>query len=95
MFARITHYKMKPGSRAAATEIMNSLRGDILALPGMTRFINVMNDDGAGYVIALSTVETVDAETAKKINQLWGAFGDHLEGPPERASFHVIADWTA
>lgn len=94
MFARITNYKMKPGSRDAATEIMNGLRPDIMALPGITRFINVMNDDGSGYVIALTTEETMDGETANKVNQLWGAFSEHLEGPPERASFHVIADWT-
>ncbi|SDJ29026.1 hypothetical protein [Aliiruegeria lutimaris] len=95
MFARVTNYKMKPGSRAAATEIMNSLKADILALPGMTRFINVMNDDGNGYVIALSTEEAMDSDTANKVNQLWGAFSEHLEGPPDRASFHVIADWAA
>ena len=95
MFARVTKYKMKPESRAAATSIMNSLKPDVMALPGITRFINVINDDGSGYVIALSTVETVDSETAKKFNQLWGAFSEHLEGPPERASFDVTADWTA
>ncbi|MDV7142501.1 hypothetical protein R3X27_07375 [Tropicimonas sp. TH_r6] len=93
MFARVTHYKMKPGSRAAATEIMHGLQADILALPGMVRFINVMNDDGSGHVVALSTVETMDAETANKVTKLWGAFADHLEGPPERGSYHVIADW--
>ena len=39
MYARITSYKMKPGSREAATAILNGLKADILALPGIVRFI--------------------------------------------------------
>ena len=35
MFARITHYKMKPGSRDAATDLLNSLRDQIMSMPGM------------------------------------------------------------
>ncbi len=95
MYARITTYKMKPGSRDAATGVMNGLKADILALPGMVRFINVMDDNGAGYIIALSKNETTDEATLAKIKALWGNFADLLEGPPERSDYDVIADWSS
>ena len=50
MFARITHYKMKPGSRDAAMKVLESLREQIMGMPGMHHFLNVMNADGSGYV---------------------------------------------
>ncbi|RYH08758.1 hypothetical protein [Tropicimonas sp. IMCC6043] len=95
MYARITSYKMKPGSRAGATEVMNGLRGNILGLPGMVRFINVMQDDGSGLVIALTTQETMDEETTEKVAQLWSNFAEFLEAPVERQDYHVLADWSA
>lgn len=93
MFARITSYKMKPGSRAAATDVMNGLRGEVLSLPGMVRFINVMKDDGSGLVIALTTNETADEATNAKIAKLWSNFGEFIEEPIKREDYHLLADW--
>ena len=47
MYARITPYKMKPGSREAATAKMNELKAEILGLPGMQHFMSAMNEDGS------------------------------------------------
>ena len=44
MFARVTEYKMKPGSKDAATTLMHSLKDQILGMPGMHNFINVMTE---------------------------------------------------
>ncbi len=95
MYARVTNYKMKPGSREAATKVMEGLREQILALPGIVKFINVMKDDGTGVVVALSTNQTMDEETAARVQALWSNFMEFLESPPERGDFHVVADWTA
>ncbi len=51
MFARITRFKMKPGSRDAATEKMEELKSRIMGMPGMVSFTNVMNEDGSGVVV--------------------------------------------
>ncbi len=94
MYARITPYKMKPGSKAEAMKIMDGLKERILALPGQNQFMNVMNDkDGTGYVISTTTNEVSSDETAKKIAALWGAFKDHLVEQPTPSTYDVVADW--
>lgn len=95
MFARVTPYKMKPGSREAASAILETLKDRIMALEGIQHFVNVMDDDGRGYVFALTTQPEMTAENAEKIKGLWAQFADHLEvpvAPPEE--YTVIADWT-
>ena len=93
MFARITPYKMKPGSKDAAIAIMNSLKDKIMALPGQKHFLNVMDKNGSGYVISLTELAETPPDTAEKIKALWGAFSDHLEAMPTPGSFEVLADW--
>lgn len=94
MFARVTHYKMKPGSKDAAAAIMNSLKSQIMGMPGMHHFINVANEDGSGYVIAVVESEATSNANAAKVAQLWGAFSDHLEAMPKPVGYDVIANWT-
>lgn len=93
MFARVTHYQMKPGSKEAATEMMLSLKDQIMAMPGMHNFINVMNDDGSGYVIAVVESEETSNANADKVAALWGNFAQFMMAPPEPAGFDVVANW--
>ena len=94
MFARITHYKMKPESRDAATELLNSLRDQIMGMPGMHHFVNVMNKDGSGYVISVVESEEASNANAGKVAELWGNFSAYLEGPPKAEGYDVIANWS-
>lgn len=94
MFARVTHYKMKPGSMDAASEIMNSLKSQIMGMPGMQNFINVANEDGSGYVIAVVESEATSNANASKVAELWGAFSDHLEAAPKAVGYDVVANWS-
>lgn len=93
MFARITQYKMKPGTRYAATERMNTLRDQIMGMPGMHGFTNVMNEDGSGYVISVVESEESSNANAPKVAELWGQFAEYLEGPPQPVGYDVIAHW--
>lgn len=93
MYARVTPFKMKAGTKDTATALMQKAKEDILSLPGMVQFINVMNDDGSGYVVALSTNAESAPETVEKIQAIWSAFSDLLESKPEAGNFEVIADW--
>ena len=93
MYARITQYKMKPGSREATLPIMESLKDQIMQLPGMVQFINVMDDNGAGYVVSLSELAETPPEAAEKIKSIWGAFADFVEDVQEAATFEVAANW--
>jgi hypothetical protein len=93
MYARITKYKMKPGTKDAAIKIIEGLKDQVLALEGQQSFLNVMNADGHGYVISTTVNAETAPETGAKIAQLWGAFSDVMEDvqPPE--SFEVITNW--
>lgn len=93
MYARITPFKMKPGSKEDAVKIMNRVKADILGLPGMKHFINVMNDDGKGYVISLTELSETPPDLQEKINAIWANFSDHLESAPTPESYGVLADW--
>jgi len=94
MFARITRYKMKPESRDAATELLNSLRDQIMGMPGMHNFVNVMNADGSGCVISVVENEESSDANAERVAALWSHFSDYLEAPPEAEGYDVIANWS-
>ena len=93
MFARVTNYQMKPGSRDAATVILNSLKSQVMGKPGMHNFINVANEDGSGYVISVVESEATSNSNAPKVAELWGAFAEHMEAAPETLGFDVVANW--
>ena len=93
MYGRITPFKMKPGSRDAATKLMNSLQSDIMGLPGMNHFINVMNDDGSGYVVSLIESKEISDGNTERVRQIWGNFAEHLEAMPTPEGYDVIAEW--
>lgn len=94
MFARVTHYKMKAGSKDATTEILNSLKPKIMGMPGMHNFINVANEDGSGYVISVVESEATSNANAAKVAELWGVFSDYLEAVPEATGYDVVANWS-
>lgn len=94
MFARVTHYKMKPGSRDAATDVLNSLRDQIMGMPGMHHFLNAVNEDGSGYVVSVVESEAVSNANADKVAKIWSNFADYLEGPPKAEGYDVVANWS-
>ena len=94
MYMRVTHYKMKPESVDAGMELLQQMKDQILAMPGLVRFTNAINEDGSGCVIALvESKETSDANAAT-VAGVWEHFADHLAAPPEPHGFEVIADWS-
>jgi len=93
MYARITNYKMKPESIAAATALMEQLKPQILAMPGMVRFINSMDETGAGYVVSLVESKEIADGNLEAVQAMWGNFADFLEKPPVPQGYGVIADW--
>ena len=93
MHARVTPYKMKEGTRDAAVALMEELKPQILAMPGMLHFINVMNEDGSGYVVALVESREVSEANMERTKAMWGKFSDFLEAIPDPAGYDVMANW--
>ena len=90
MFARVTRYQMKPGSIDEAMSVLEGLKPQIMAMPGMIDFLNVIDDDGNGYVISV-----VDSQETSDANQptvagLWANFADFLTGPPSATGHNVM-----
>jgi hypothetical protein len=93
MQARITRFKMRQEGAAEARALMERLRGDILAQPGMQHCLIVMNEDGAGHVIAMIDEAGSSPEAVDRVRALWHKFHDHLETMPDPEIYEVIADW--
>ncbi len=94
MFARITHYKMKPESVESATATLNQMKDKIMSLPGMVQFVNTMNSDGSGCVISVVESQAISDANQEAVGQIWAVFADHLEGTPEATGFDVTANWS-
>ena len=94
MHARVTKYKMKADAMDDAVALVNKFRDEIMAMPGMIHFINVANDDGSGYVVALVESREVSDANADLVREMWGRFADHLEEMPTPEGYDVIANWS-
>ena len=93
MFARITPFKMKPGTRDAAMAKMDEVKDQILAMPGMVQFINVMNEDGSGYVVSLNESREISDGNAERVKAIWANFAPFLEAMPVPEGYDVNANW--
>jgi hypothetical protein len=93
MHARITRYKMKAGSTDAARKLQDSLKAEIMGLPGMRHFYNAMAEDGSGYIVSLIEPGEVAPDNPERVRAIWANFSDLLEGTPVPETFEVIADW--
>lgn len=95
MFARVTPYQLKEGERDAAIATMEGMKSDILALPGVKQFINVLGADGSGYVISLVESQEVSESNADRVRALWGRMADHLAEMPSPDGGEIVANWTS
>ena len=94
MFVRVTPFKMKADSRDAATELVHQLKDKIMGMDGMQQFINVMNEDGSGYIIAVVDSEESSNANADNVKALWGQFADHLEAMPVPVGYDTVVNWS-
>ena len=85
---------MKPESIAAATALLEQLKPQILAMPGVLRFINAVDDTGAGYVVSVVESKESSEANTEAVQAMWSNFAQFLEEPPVPQGFGVIADWS-
>lgn len=90
MYARVTKYRMKPESIEEALAKLDAMKPQIMALPGLVHFTNMMNDDGSGVVV--SVVESQEASDANqdKVQALWANFADDLAEAPVAEGYNVL-----
>ena len=90
MYARVTKYRMKPEAMNDSIALLQELKPQIMALPGMIHFINVANEDGNGYVIVLVESKEISDANKDSVAQIWARFGDLLAAPPEPVGYDVL-----
>lgn len=93
MQARITRFKMKPEGVAEARTLMEGLRSEIMAQPGIRACLVAMNDDGSGHVVAMIGAQGGSPEAVDRVRMIWHRFHDLLESAPEPEIFDILADW--
>jgi hypothetical protein len=91
---RITRFRMRPDAIDAARALVGELRAEIMAQPGILRCIVAMNEDGRGYVMALTDERGGVPESVDRVRRLWHRFHDHLDQSPEPEIFDVVVDWS-
>ncbi len=94
MYARITNYKMIPEKLEAAIALMEKLKPQIMAMPGVVRFINSHDETGAGCVVSVVESQEIADANAEAVNAMWTNFADFLEEMPTPQGYGVIADWS-
>jgi len=91
---RITRFRMRPDAIEAARALVGQIEAEIMAQPGLLRCIVVMNEDGRGYVMALTDARGGLPESVDRVRMLWHKCHDHLDEVPEPEISDVVADWS-
>jgi len=92
MYARVTKYKMKKDKIDAAAAMLETLKPQIMGMPGILNFINVIDDDGNGYVVSVVESEDISNANQGTVAKLWANFGDMLAAPPVPGGYNVLAN---
>ncbi|MEP1208042.1 MAG: hypothetical protein ABJM29_18220 [Rhizobiaceae bacterium] len=94
MYARVTHFKMKPGSVATAKAMIEPMKDKIMGLPGTVQFINSVNDDGSGCVVAIVESKEQSDANQESVAAIWAHFAEHLEAAPTPEGYEVFVNWS-
>lgn len=95
MYAKVTRYKTKPGMASEALALMEQMKEQIMSLPGLRQFINIMDEEGAGYVIGIWNDREAAFANEEQEKQMWQAYADDLEPLEATVGHEVHANWTA
>lgn len=90
MFARVSTYKMKPESIAAAEAKVQEMLPTILGMDGMVTFTNAIDSEGNGLVVSIVESEGLSDMNKEQVAKIWAEFADYLLGPPEVSGYRVI-----
>ena len=93
MFARVTPYRLKPGTIDAATERAQSLKERIMGMRGTKEFIDVVDADGNGCIISIVETEEVSDANADKVKAIWSDMSEFLAEQPRPTGHEVKMHW--
>jgi hypothetical protein len=91
MFAPVSTFKIKPDPITEAETKLNELMPQIMAMPGLKSFTNVIDDEGNGVAVSVIESEEVSNANQEQVAQIWSAFSDFLSEPPSVNGYRVLA----
>ena len=74
--------------------MIEPMKAQIMGMPGAVQFINTINDDGSGCIIAINESQAQSEANQEKVAAIWAQFADHLEGPPNPEGYDVFVNWS-
>ena len=93
MYARVSTYQMKVETFGEAQAMIEEIKPQIAALPGLRDFKNVgRGSDGTGVVFAIYDDQAAAEAAAVAAKEIWAKFADHLVGPPETEGYDMVID---
>ncbi len=87
MFARITHYQIKPDHIDEMVNQLDQIKSAVQEIQGLVVSYTSWNDDGAGVTAAYYESEAAAEAAVDQIKAIWGGLAEHLAGPPEVKSY--------
>ena len=82
---------MKPEMIEAGEAKLAELMPQIMALPGLKTFTNVVDSDGNGVVVSVVESEEVSNANQEEVGKIWAAFSEYLSEPPSVNGYRVLA----
>ncbi len=94
MYAQVTRFRVKPGQLDAAKQVRDEVEPLIGAVPGIRQHLTLLDEDGAGMVVAIRDGGEPTEETRAKIAEIWSRFADLFDGEPQREQYEVFRNVT-
>ena len=94
MYTRVTNFQCKPDKLEEATALAESLKPEIMAIPGITYYMSAGNDDGDCISVAVYESRDAADAAADTASALFARFDEYLEGPPQPQSYRVLLHGT-
>ncbi len=90
MYARITTYQAKSGKLDEANEKVETMKPEIMSIPGIKHWICCADEDGNCIVIAIYENKAAVDAAAPKAQELFGRFAEYYETAPQPHSYEVL-----
>ena len=94
MYAQVTRFQVKQDQLAVAKQVRDDVDPMIRTVPGIKQHLTLLDEDGAGLVIAIRDGDEPTAETKAKIAEIWSRFEGLFEAEPQRELYEVFRDVT-
>lgn len=89
MYARITTYQIRKGRIDDALALAESMKPEIMEIPGIKYWFNTANDDGSAALIAIYESRASAEAATETAREIFGRFSEYLQSDPRPTGYDV------